>query len=121
MSLLNRLIDYFPSGEMAFNSYTSFAVWASKHVLRHILGLRLLVSRRRRPQGTRTPNPKLKRTRKSSSPGNPRSPSISTAARPLQLADGDKQHNPVPIGTIVPNLPSFKNRRSLPCAVRHRP
>jgi O-methyltransferase involved in polyketide biosynthesis len=32
MSLLNRLIDHFPSGEMAFNSYTSFAVWASKHV-----------------------------------------------------------------------------------------
>jgi O-methyltransferase involved in polyketide biosynthesis len=32
MSLLNRLIDHFPSGELAFNSYTSFAVWASKHV-----------------------------------------------------------------------------------------
>ena len=32
ISLLNRLIDHFPSGEMAFNSYTSFAVWASKHV-----------------------------------------------------------------------------------------
>jgi len=32
MSLLNRLIDHFPSGEMAFNSYTRFAVWASKHV-----------------------------------------------------------------------------------------
>jgi O-methyltransferase involved in polyketide biosynthesis len=32
MSLLNRLIDHFPSGEMAFYSYTSFAVWASKHV-----------------------------------------------------------------------------------------
>jgi O-methyltransferase involved in polyketide biosynthesis len=29
VSLLNRLIDHFPS---AFNSYTSFAVWASKHV-----------------------------------------------------------------------------------------
>jgi O-methyltransferase involved in polyketide biosynthesis len=32
VSLLNRLISHFPSGEMAFNSYTSFAVWASKHV-----------------------------------------------------------------------------------------
>ena len=32
MSLLNRLTSHFPSGEMAFNSYTSFAVWASKHV-----------------------------------------------------------------------------------------
>ena len=32
MSLLNRLIDHFPSGEIAFNSYTSFAVWATKHV-----------------------------------------------------------------------------------------
>ena len=32
MSLLSRLIDHFPSGEMAFNSYTRFAVWASKHV-----------------------------------------------------------------------------------------
>ena len=32
VSLLNRLIDHFPSGEIAFNSYTSFAVWATKHV-----------------------------------------------------------------------------------------
>jgi O-methyltransferase involved in polyketide biosynthesis len=29
VSLLNRLIDHFPTGEMAFNSYTHFAVWAS--------------------------------------------------------------------------------------------
>ena len=29
VSLLNWLIDHFPSGEMAFNSYTHFAVWAS--------------------------------------------------------------------------------------------
>ena len=29
VSLLNRLIDHFPTGEMAFNSYTPFAVWAS--------------------------------------------------------------------------------------------
>ena len=32
VSLLNRLISHFPSGEMAFNSDTSFAVWASKVV-----------------------------------------------------------------------------------------
>jgi O-methyltransferase involved in polyketide biosynthesis len=31
-SLLNRLISHFPSGEIAFNSYTSFAIWATKHV-----------------------------------------------------------------------------------------
>jgi O-methyltransferase involved in polyketide biosynthesis len=29
VSLVNRLIDHFPSGEMALNSYTHFAVWAS--------------------------------------------------------------------------------------------
>jgi len=31
ISLLNRLIGHFPSGEMIFNSYTRFAVWAAKH------------------------------------------------------------------------------------------
>jgi hypothetical protein len=32
VSLLNRLISHFPQREMAFNSYTSLAVWASKVV-----------------------------------------------------------------------------------------
>jgi O-methyltransferase involved in polyketide biosynthesis len=32
VSLLNRLISHFPSGEIAFNSYTKFAIWATKHV-----------------------------------------------------------------------------------------
>ena len=32
VSLMNRLVSHFPSGEIAFNSYTSFAVWASKVV-----------------------------------------------------------------------------------------
>ena len=32
VSLLNRLIDHFPSGEIAFNSYTKFAIWATNHV-----------------------------------------------------------------------------------------
>jgi O-methyltransferase involved in polyketide biosynthesis len=31
VSLLNRLISHFPAGD-GFNSYTSFAVWASKVV-----------------------------------------------------------------------------------------
>jgi O-methyltransferase involved in polyketide biosynthesis len=30
-SLLDRLISHFPSGEMVFNSYTRFAVWAARH------------------------------------------------------------------------------------------
>ena len=30
--MVDRLISHFPSGEMAFNSYTSFAIWASRHV-----------------------------------------------------------------------------------------
>jgi O-methyltransferase involved in polyketide biosynthesis len=30
-SVLNRLIDHLPSGEIAFNSYTRFAIWAAKH------------------------------------------------------------------------------------------
>jgi hypothetical protein len=32
VSPLDRLVSHFPSGEMAFNSYTSFAVWASQVV-----------------------------------------------------------------------------------------
>jgi O-methyltransferase involved in polyketide biosynthesis len=32
VSLLNRLISHFPSVEIAFNSYTKFAIWATKHV-----------------------------------------------------------------------------------------
>jgi O-methyltransferase involved in polyketide biosynthesis len=31
VSLLNRLISHFPSGEMVFNSYTKFAVWMTQH------------------------------------------------------------------------------------------
>jgi len=31
VSLLNRLVSHFPSGEMGFNSYTKFAIWAAKH------------------------------------------------------------------------------------------
>lgn len=31
VSLLNRLIDRFESGELAFNAYTTYAVWALKH------------------------------------------------------------------------------------------
>lgn len=29
--LLNRLISHFPSGEVAFNGYSRFAIWAAKH------------------------------------------------------------------------------------------
>ena len=31
ISLLNRLISHFPSGEVAFNGYSRFAIWAAKH------------------------------------------------------------------------------------------
>ncbi len=31
VSLLNRLTSHFPSGELAFNAYTRFHVWALKH------------------------------------------------------------------------------------------
>jgi O-methyltransferase involved in polyketide biosynthesis len=31
ISLLNRLTSHFPSGEVAFNGYTRFAIWAAKH------------------------------------------------------------------------------------------
>ena len=31
ISLLNRLISHFHSGEVAFNGYTRFAIWAAKH------------------------------------------------------------------------------------------
>jgi O-methyltransferase involved in polyketide biosynthesis len=31
-SLLDRLVDHFPFGEIAFNSYSRFAIWATKHV-----------------------------------------------------------------------------------------
>ena len=31
VTLLNRLISHFPSGEMVFNSYTRFTIWVAKH------------------------------------------------------------------------------------------
>jgi O-methyltransferase involved in polyketide biosynthesis len=31
VSLLNRLTDHFPSGELAFNLYTTYAIWALTH------------------------------------------------------------------------------------------
>jgi len=32
VSLLNRLTNHFPTGELAFNLYTTYAVWAVKHL-----------------------------------------------------------------------------------------
>jgi O-methyltransferase involved in polyketide biosynthesis len=31
ISLLDRLIGHFPGGEVAFNGYSRFAIWAAKH------------------------------------------------------------------------------------------
>jgi len=31
VTLLNRLIGHFPSGELAFNAYTTYAIWTLKH------------------------------------------------------------------------------------------
>jgi O-methyltransferase involved in polyketide biosynthesis len=31
IALVNRLIGHFPSGEVAFNGYTRFAIWAARH------------------------------------------------------------------------------------------
>ena len=31
VSLLNRLVNHFPSGEMVFNGYTKFAIFAARH------------------------------------------------------------------------------------------
>ena len=31
ISLLNSVISHFPSGEVAFNGYSRFAIWAAKH------------------------------------------------------------------------------------------
>jgi O-methyltransferase involved in polyketide biosynthesis len=31
IDLLNRLIGHFPGGELAFNGYSRFAIWAAKH------------------------------------------------------------------------------------------
>jgi O-methyltransferase involved in polyketide biosynthesis len=31
MSLWNRLVSHFPSGEIVFNSYTRFAIWLARH------------------------------------------------------------------------------------------
>jgi O-methyltransferase involved in polyketide biosynthesis len=31
ISLLNRLTGHFPGGEVTFNGYTRFAIWAAKH------------------------------------------------------------------------------------------
>ena len=32
VSLLNRLISHFPSGEVAFNGYSNFAIWAANAI-----------------------------------------------------------------------------------------
>jgi O-methyltransferase involved in polyketide biosynthesis len=31
VSLWNRLVSHFPSGEIVFNSYTRFAIWIVQH------------------------------------------------------------------------------------------
>lgn len=64
VSLLNRLIDHFPTGEMAFNSYTPFAVWASTVVrgTKSVSGL-LKFPGVDDPRELETWNPKLKLVR----------------------------------------------------------
>jgi len=32
VAMLNRLTDHFPGGELAFNAYTTYAVWATTHL-----------------------------------------------------------------------------------------
>jgi O-methyltransferase involved in polyketide biosynthesis len=55
IALLNRLISHFPGGEVAFNGYGRFAIWAAKHYPRHAIGRGShQVSWLRRPPRTRT-------------------------------------------------------------------
>ncbi|HEY6708611.1 MAG TPA: hypothetical protein VJB61_13590, partial [Actinomycetota bacterium] len=75
-ALLRRLVGHFPSGEVAFNGYSRFAIWAA----RHYHGTQSVAGLLRSP-GFDDPHeperwdPDCTWSRRSCSPANPRSPS----------------------------------------------
>ena len=105
VSLLNRLISHFPSGEMAFNSYTSFAVWASKVVrcTKSVVGV-LKFPGLNDPYELERWNPKLKLIREILLTREPRGCRVSDGRSPLHLISGDER-NLVPEGIDRPALP----------------
>ena len=110
VSLMNRLISHFPSGEMAFNSYTPFAVWASEHVpgTKSVSGLLKF-------PGVNDPGNSKLESETETDQGNPAHPGtrdrrVSNRRPPLHPVLGD-QHNLVPEGDhrfALPLLGTFR-------------
>jgi O-methyltransferase involved in polyketide biosynthesis len=105
VSLWNRLISHFPSGELVFNSYTRFAIWVAQHA-RATKSVADLVKfpgmdDPRAPEGW---NPKLRLVREILLS---REPEI--AEFPPVPPAGSPQHRLVPDGNHRPALPLLKS------------
>ena len=76
VSLWNRLISHFPSGEIVFNSYTRFAIWVAQHApgTKSVAEL-VKFPGMNDPHEPEAGTPSCNWSRKSCSAGNPRSPS----------------------------------------------
>ena len=102
---------HFPSGEMIFNSYTKFAVWAARHspapVGRQLIKFPGVDDPTTSSGGT----PGSRWSRRSCSAGNPRSPS---SHRPFAGTTGCKRAAPAGPGRAPSSLPLLKR-----CAVAH--
>ena len=110
VTLWNRLVDHFPSGELVFNGYTRFAVWVATARARLQVGRRDdQVPRHGRPPGTRAWNPNCDWSGRSCSAESPRSPSSRRLA-PAPPADLP-QHHVVPDGELRSALPLLRTSR----------
>jgi O-methyltransferase involved in polyketide biosynthesis len=111
ISLLNRLVDHFPRGELVFNGYTRFTIW----VARHARGTRSVADHVKFPgmDDPREPerwNSQLKLVQEMLMS---RQPEI----RPAHvLPDAAAQHLVVPEGDADPSLPVLRPRACLPGA-----
>ena len=109
VSLWNRLISHFPSGEIVFNSYTRFAIWIAQARPRHQVRRRPgQVPRHGRPPRTRSLEPQA-----AAGQGDPAQPGTRGRPVPTGLAPvppaGSAQHRLVPDRNHRPALPLLKS------------
>ena len=120
VSLWNRLISHFPSGEIVFNSYTRFAIWVARH------------ARAPSPSPTSssfpawtTPCTRRLEPQTAAGGGDPAQPGTRGRRVPTGLAPvppaGSAQHRLVPDGNHRPALPLLRAAGKLAGRKGHRP
>ena len=108
VSLWNRLINHFPSGEIVFNSYTRFAIW----IAHHARGTKSVADLVKFPGMDDPRAPEALEPQAAAGQGDPAQPGTRGRPVPTGLAPvppaGSAQHRLVPDGNHRPALPLLK-------------